>query len=369
MTRFNHVDLFSGIGGFALGLKRAGGFETVAFSEVERHACKVLDARFPGIPNLGDIEQINESQIKRRIGIITAGFPCQDLSVAGKRAGLGGKRSGLFWHVVRLASALRPEWLVLENVPGLLSSCSCDGCRKCRRLLSIHRSRECDSCTGCVAAKKAIDNHRGTDFAVVIAGLESCGYRVAYRVLDAQRFGLAQRRRRVWIVCNSDAQRAGSVLFDTEGREGDFETGEETRSGDSEEIAACLNSAGNMGGFRTEPGEHLVSVASTITTRHSEKGHGAAGLRVEDIPNLVAPKISAKWSKGTGGPAGDECQNLISETGKASDADRMRDFARLPARMDGARYRGCGNAVPVPVVSWIGRRIMKVSEDRNGRAN
>ena len=104
------------------------------------------------------------AMILARNGIITGGFPCQDLSVAGKRAGLGGARSGLFWEICRLLDETRAQNFILENVPGLLSS------------------------------------NQGADMAVVLEALVERGYRIAYRVLDAQHFGVPQRRRRVFIV-------------------------------------------------------------------------------------------------------------------------------------------------------------------------
>ena len=110
--------------------------------------------------------------------VLVGGFPCQDLSVAGKRAGLFGERSRLFFEFVRIASELRPVWLVIENVPRLLSSDS------------------------------------GRDFAIVLLSLENAGYRCAWRVLDSQFFGVAQSRRRLFIVGHADVRRAGAVLFE-----------------------------------------------------------------------------------------------------------------------------------------------------------
>lgn len=90
------IDMFAGIGGFSLGLHRAGGFETVAFAEVDPYASRVLAARFPGVPNLGDVTKAEYPHAD----IICAGFPCQDISNAGKRAGITGSRSGLWREVV-----------------------------------------------------------------------------------------------------------------------------------------------------------------------------------------------------------------------------------------------------------------------------
>lgn len=113
------LDLFSGIGGFSLGLKRTGGFETVAFCEIDPFCRRVLAKHWPEVPNLGDVS----TAVFPAADIITAGFPCQDISSAGNRsdrAGLTGTRSGLFWQVVRAIRMVRPRFVLLENVAALL---------------------------------------------------------------------------------------------------------------------------------------------------------------------------------------------------------------------------------------------------------
>jgi DNA (cytosine-5)-methyltransferase 1 len=162
------VSLFAGVGGFDLALER-NGVKVVASVEIDKKAQEVLKKHFPQSTIFGDItgvtgEQLIAAGFEPRNGIITGGFPCQDLSVAGKRAGLGGSRSGLFWEICRLLDETRAQNFILENVPGLLSS------------------------------------NQGADMAVVLEALVERGYRIAYRVLDAQHFGVPQRRRRVFIV-------------------------------------------------------------------------------------------------------------------------------------------------------------------------
>ncbi|HEY8343361.1 MAG TPA: DNA (cytosine-5-)-methyltransferase [Calditerricola sp.] len=117
MSKLRVLDLFSGIGGFSLGLERTGGFQTVAFCEIEPFCQRVLAKHWPEVPNLGDIEQAEFPEAD----IITAGFPCQDISFAGNGAGLAGVRSGLFWQVVRAIRVVRPLYVLLENVAALLS--------------------------------------------------------------------------------------------------------------------------------------------------------------------------------------------------------------------------------------------------------
>ena len=184
------VSLFAGVGGFDLALMRAG-VKVVASVEIDKKAQEILKRHFPESTIFGDIMEVTGEQliaagfIPER-GIITGGFPCQDLSVAGKRAGLGGARSGLFWQICRLLDETRAQNFILENVPGLLSS------------------------------------NNGKDMACVLEALVERGYRVAYRVLDAQHFGVPQRRRRVFIVgCLGDTGKSPEeILAIAEGRAG-----------------------------------------------------------------------------------------------------------------------------------------------------
>jgi DNA (cytosine-5)-methyltransferase 1 len=110
------IDMFAGIGGFSLGLHRAGGFETTAFCEIDKHSCKVLERHWPDVPNLGDVTTAEFPDAE----VICAGFPCQDISLAGKGAGLAGARSGLWREVVRAIRLVRPRFALLENVAALL---------------------------------------------------------------------------------------------------------------------------------------------------------------------------------------------------------------------------------------------------------
>ena len=182
MVGLTAVSLFAGVGGFDLALERAG-VPVVAAVEIDKQASGVLAHQFPNTKLFGDIQEVSGDDLRGagfvpKRGIITGGFPCQDLSVAGKRAGLAGKRSGLFWEIVRLIDDLHPRWLILENVPGLLSS------------------------------------NGGRDMGTVIGTLAELGYGVGYRVLDAQFFGVPQRRRRVFIVgCLGDNGRASAEIL------------------------------------------------------------------------------------------------------------------------------------------------------------
>lgn len=225
------VSLFAGVGGFDLALQRAG-FEVVASVEWDKQAQGVLEKQFPNSKLFGDIQGVTGEQLRAagfipESGIITGGFPCQDLSVAGKRAGLAGKRSGLFWEICRLLDETRTQTFILENVPGLLSS------------------------------------NNGRDMAVVIQALVQRGYRVGWRVLDAQYFGVPQRRRRVFIVgCLGNSGRTPEeILAIAEGRAGYLEKSGEKRKATSR---TSEKSIARMRGF----GDYeLDETTSTVKAR------------------------------------------------------------------------------------------------------
>lgn len=115
------LDLFSGIGGFSLGLERTGGFETVAFCEIDAGARKVLEKNWPNVPIFHDITKLTAGELHGAIDVICGGFPCQDISWAGKRAGLTGERSGLWFEYRRLIAAFRPRYAIIENSAALAS--------------------------------------------------------------------------------------------------------------------------------------------------------------------------------------------------------------------------------------------------------
>ena len=193
------VSLFAGVGGFDLALERAG-VPVVASCEIDKHARAVLAKQFPNSTLINDVKDVTGDQLRElgfngSEGIIVGGFPCQDLSVAGKRAGLAGARSGLFWEICRILDETKAKWFILENVPGLLSS------------------------------------NDGRDMGTVIGALVERGYGVAYRICDAQYFGVAQRRRRVFIVgcLGNDGSAPSEVLALIEGMRGHIETGDKKR--------------------------------------------------------------------------------------------------------------------------------------------
>lgn len=213
--------LFSGVGGFDLGFERAG-MECAWQAERDKFALQVLNTHWPNILKYEDVKDVGRNA--EPVDLICGGFPCQDLSVAGKRAGLAGERSGLWFEFRRIIEGLAPTWVVIENVPGLLSS------------------------------------SKGRDMAVLLGGLAQLGYGWAYRVLDSQYFGVAQRRRRVFIVGHiGDATAAAKVLFEPESR--DWDSAPRREKGQSYSFSAGASPAAGSIGWQNEQSPTLKSAS------------------------------------------------------------------------------------------------------------
>ena len=328
-----NASFFSGVGGMDLGFERAG-IKTVSFSEIEPYQSGVLARHWPEVPNLGDIVKLADSElseqiqqtadkVQRRVGhadnqrgptgggewrnadIFSGGFPCQDLSAAGARRGFAGKRSVLAFTFLDIVELHRPSWLVLENVPGLLSSSG------------------------------------GRDFGRLINEMEELGYGVAWRVLDAQYFGVPQRRRRVFIVASLGSDRAGEVLFECEG--GCGHTAEDTQEEAGAEAPAHVDrrtvsnlNASKSGwriGAEDAAGGHLI-LGTEDDARGMRASNGLAG-RLDSQPPL-------ERKTGLYGP----------EIGLYDDSTDG---------LDTKRYTCCGNGVVSSVAEWVGRRIVYVA--------
>lgn len=280
--------LFAGIGGIELGMSRAG-HETELLCENEATAVAVLKHRFEGIRLATDVRGIKKLPA---VDVITAGFPCQDLSQAGRTTGIAGARSGLVGEVFRLCQARETPWLVLENVPFMLQ-------------LS-----------------------RGRALAVIVDALEKLGYKWAYRVVDSRAFGLPQRRERVWLVASLHEDPRHVLFADDAG------TPEpEVR----DEGTAC-------GFYWTEGIRGLGWAVDAVPTL---KGGSTVGI----------PSPPAIWL-----PSG---QIVLPDL---RDAERLQGFregwtsAAETVRRRSFRWRLVGNAVSVPVSTWIGRRLARLRD-------
>ena len=264
------------------------GWEAVAYSEIERFPSEVLAHHYPSTPNLGDMTKFKEWSIESNVDLLVGGTPCQSFSVAGLRKGLDDPRGNLMLTYLAIADKYRPRWLVWENVPGVLSS------------------------------------NGGEDFGTFLGGLGELGYGFAYRVLDAQYFGVAQRRRRVFVVGYlGDWRRAAAVLFERHSLQGHPAPSREKR----EDPAKCLTRGASQrydfetkdlipsygipgnwigrkpenGGNATEP-MHDIAPCLTKTDQHGVaqpvyEMHGQDS-RVRDLGDTCST-VTSKW--GTGG--------------------------------------------------------------------
>ena len=325
------------------------------------------------MPNLGDMTKIKGENYRGSVDLLVGGTPCQDFSVAGKRAGLDGERSGLARDFARLLREIRPRWFLWENVPGAFST------------------------------------HSGRDFGTFLGALAELGYGLAWRVLDAQFFGVPQRRRRIFIVGYlGDWRAAGAVLFEPASLCRDTPESRKKREGVTQSLTGCLGAGG------------------------ADDNRAQAEFYV---PKIVDQAMSCKWAKGTSGPAGDEHHNLLCAVRTAQtsangwgvsdnvahtmdcangqaicapvttrgyadnaaqesklvlaftegrshslqimhtlgvrrltplEAERLQGFpdgwTDIPGASDTARYKALGNSMCVPVMRWIGERIENVDK-------
>ena len=164
------LDLFSGIGGFSLGLERAG-METVAFCEIDKHAQKILNKHWPNIPIFEDVCKLNKENFNETIDVITGGFPCQDLSIAGRKGGLSASRSGLWGEFHRIIGEYRPKYAIIENVSNLLTG------------------------------------ENGEWFTKLLYDLSSIGYDAQWHIIPASAVGKGHHRKRVWVIAYPNQER------------------------------------------------------------------------------------------------------------------------------------------------------------------
>lgn len=365
--------LFTGIGGFDLGFEKAG-MECLWQVEIDKSCTQTLNKHWGGVAKYGDIVDVGRSSLKR-VDVACGGFPCQDVSIAGRRAGLDGERSGLWFEFARVIEEMRPEWVVIENVPGLLSS------------------------------------NKGRDFAAIIGRLAELGYGFAWRVLDSKNFGVAQRRRRVFIVGHSGGSCAppATVLFEPESLSGDIAKGRQeghiaptlsasgagtsrTKARGSEQDFYVVQKAvtvlndqdgdfmyetedyagtlmANMGGHQP-----IICIQGNMTGRKDENGPNGQGFAEEEsytlntidrhaiaIANTILTREGHRHdpSSETYITHGDIVRRLTP-----LECERLQGFPDnwTAGHSDTARYRMIGNAVTVNVAEWIGKRIMQMKE-------
>ena len=347
------LDLFSGIGGFSLGLERAG-MRTVAFCEIDPRCRLVLAKHWPGVPCYDDVRTLTAERLRADgipVDVICGGFPCQDLSVAGKGAGLAGERSGLWREFSRLAGELRPSFVIVENVAALL----------------------------------------GRGLGTVLGDLAALGYDAEWHCIPAAAVGAPHRRDRVWIVAHparererpgrgepSGVDRGGVVVegpaswcyhLDCGPHVADTDGGDrnEGRPHHSSECAGGSNAQRGAGGAHVANTD--VVAGHEGRTRHAEevaRGRHADRGDVDDVlPNAHGARLAQR--QGFGCRHGPELTTVERNDWWAVEPDVGRVADGIPARVD--RLTALGNAVVPQIPELIGRAIVASLPAREAAAD
>lgn len=356
------VSLFAGVGGFDLGLERSG-HTCIGQVEIDKYAREILATHWPDVPKHDDvttaIDWADEIGITGNVDYVVGGFPCQDVSVAGGRAGLAGKRSGLFFDAVAFATHVKAKAIILENVPGLLSS------------------------------------NEGRDFGAVISELAYAGYgNIEWRVLDSQFFGVPQRRRRVFVIAHSGDGNFRPVLVESESCGGNSTQGGEQGqdssrvTGDSAKRSSIIGSdiVGSLCASdhkfpqqqqvhenkivvqevfgQSGYGDYSPGVKTLNASMHKRPEDSIVcfsprydeGVRMHD--SKIAPTVATYY--GTGGSNMPFIQKAkIVRRLTPTECERLQGFPDgwTASMSDTQRYKQMGNAVTVNVIQWIGERL------------
>ena len=286
----NYLSVCSGIEAATVAWHEMG-WNPLAFSEIEKFPSQVLAHHYPNVPNLGDMTKFKEWDFgTNRLDLLVGGTPCQSFSVAGLRKGLDDPRGNLALTYAAILDKFRPKWCIWENVPGVLSS------------------------------------NKGRDFGAFLGAMVELGYGWSYRVLDAQNFGVAQRRRRVFVVgCLGDWESAAKVLFESESLSGNIKSSREARKETSESLIPSIvgtldtECGGGRKAHQSAMSGHFIptywdggQIAETITCTSDDQrmpdknrfqaviqayeNHGTDS-RIKEVS--ISPTVTARW--GTGG--------------------------------------------------------------------
>ena len=351
----------------------------VGFAEIDEFPSAVLKHHYPNVPNFGDITKYKEWKLETDPDLIIGGTPCQSFSVAGLRGGLSDSRGNLTLTFVNILNRFRPKWFIWENVPGVFSS------------------------------------NKGRDFHSFTEGLQAIGYSIGWRVLDAQYFGLAQRRKRVFVVGNNTGDIRGitEVLFEREGLLRDLEASRQARKKTTRKTGESI----------AEDNRWPAKISNTLEARYFKDGgidnqHVNANcpkfVPIDTVSAVVyeahaqdaryreqevSPTIQARHCNMTNTPLvyqsnqtdarikdmGDTCQTVIARWGTGGnnqplvqqsvirrltpvECERLQGFpdnyTQIPWKgkakedcPDSHRYKALGNAMAVPVIQFLGKNI------------
>lgn len=306
MADRHSIDLFSGIGGISLACHMAG-VKPIIHSEIGKYQSMVLANRFPDVPNVGDVTKFDATPYEGSIYLVAGGTPCQNFSLLHNREGLSGEKSSLFYEYARIVREAKPKWFLWENVPN------------------------------------ALRTNGGHDFRAVLNQMGQFGYSMAWRVLDSQYWGVAQRRKRLFLIGSLGDGRSAEVFYG-EGAlpnpvEARFKTGSQYEKSAYEALGKRQSVDTDyeylmfdyQHSMRRRQGNYELDISSTINTncRHY--------VTQKDTPNSTRKFMPVEWERLQGFPDG-----------------------WTEGLSDNNRYFALGNSVTVPVVQWIVERMVMV---------
>lgn len=303
---FRVLDLFSGIGGFSLGLERTGGFETVAFCEIDPFCRRVLAKHWPKVPCYDDVRELTAARLAAdgiAVDVICGGFPCQDVSFAGKRAGLEGARSGLWSEYGRLIGEVRPQFVIVENVPGLLN----------------------------------------LGMGTVLGDLSALRYDAVWDSIPALAVGAPHRRDRVWIIAHPSSQGRWLQSVSELGSRGT------AVARDDDGQAQPMAHADRAGCKRSRPAQPKERQRDLVPT-----GGGTAVAHANERDQYWWGGAVQMGRLGRAGETAHDGHAGGTEWGSEPDVGRVAHG--VPARVD--RLRSLGNAVVPQIPEMIGRAIL-----------
>lgn len=309
----NYISLFSGIEAASCAWEDLD-LSPVLFSEIDPYPASVLKYHYPSVPNVGDITKVDWSEYSGKIDLIVGGSPCQSFSYAGKREGLNGE-SRLMFEYIRAIQEVCPRWLIWENVPGVLSS------------------------------------GKGNDFRFLLNSLAELGYSLAWRILDSQYFGVPQQRRRVFVVGCAGSEGGGpaEVLFEREILQRSIGEGEPIQKrlaksdGRSDKKSNKLKTIFCRASSAAKA-ECYENLSPTLTAHN-----GVVAPFISSIPPRYLMPIECERIQGFP----DNWTNVLGPNGKLLSNTR--------------RYKMIGNSMAVPVMRWIGKRILMVENNANSK--
>jgi len=359
----NYLSVCSGVEAASVAWKGLD-WNPLGFSEIEKFPSEVLNHHYPNVPNLGDMTKYKEWNFgNKSVDLVVGGTPCQSFSVAGLRKGMEDPRGNLALTFCAILDKFRPKWFIWENVPGVLSS------------------------------------NKGRDFGSFLGAVAELRYGASYRVLDAQNFGVAQRRRRVFVVGHlGDWKPTAEVLFESESLRWHPKKSRQARKDspgyieggfgayNKSDVGGTTKASGGVLGGGSETFIHVADKAPTITS--SAAGFSRPGNDMTADSQYIALAENTIGRQPHNGGNGDGFTEdgpmyTLNATGVHGVSNKMAVRRLTPVECerlqgfpdnytnikencpDGPRYKAMGNSMAVPVMKWIGERINNYKEDTN----